>query len=160
MRLSPLDIRQQQFNLRMFRGLDPQEVDAFLDDVADDFESVLKEVALLREQLAAHEERARGLQDAEKTLRDTLVTTQRLAEDMKGQARRDADLLMREAALRGEKLLEDARAEEARIRAEINALRRTRRALLEDVRATLGRYERLVAGELAEEPERDAGAGA
>ena len=58
MRISPLDIRQQQFTVKMFRGFDSSEVDAFLDDVADDYEVVLKENALLKEQLATLEERS------------------------------------------------------------------------------------------------------
>src|SRR2546430_502152 len=61
MRISPLDIRQQQFTVKMLRGFDKHEVDAFLDDVADDYEAVLRENALLKEQLATLEERSRGL---------------------------------------------------------------------------------------------------
>src|SRR5437867_3780249 len=45
MRITPHDIRQQQFSSKMFKGYDPQEVDAFLDDVAEDYEAVLKEAA-------------------------------------------------------------------------------------------------------------------
>jgi cell division initiation protein len=82
MRISPNDIRQQQFTVRVFRGFDPQEVDAFLEDVADDYEALLKESQLLREQVAAQEERSRGVMDLERTLQDTLVTTQRLADDL------------------------------------------------------------------------------
>src|SRR5229473_2767108 len=57
MRITPLDVRQQQFTVRMFRGFDVQEVDAFLQDVAEDYETILKENALLKEQLAVLEER-------------------------------------------------------------------------------------------------------
>jgi cell division initiation protein len=160
MRLSPLDIRQQQFTVRMFRGLDPQEVDAFLADVAEDFESVLKENALLKEQLAGHEERARGLTEIEKTLRDTLVTTQKLADDMKANARRDAELLLREAELRGEKLLEEVRGEEARITSEIRTLRRTRQQFLEDLRATVEMYQRVLESELGRGGSAPEGGGA
>src|SRR5215510_1038753 len=116
MRLSPVDIRQQQFATKMFRGFDPQEVDAFLEDVAEDYENTLRENATLREQVAAYEERTRGLGETERTLKDTLVTTQRVAEEMKEGAKRDAQLLLREATLNGEKLVEDARAEEAKLR--------------------------------------------
>jgi cell division initiation protein len=148
MRLSPLDIRQQQFTVRMFRGLDPQEVDAFLEDVAEDYESILKENTLLKEQLTTHEERSRSIGDVERTLKDTLVTTQKLAEEMKEAARRDAQLILREAEVRSEKLLEEARIEEARLRADISALRRVHRQVVEDLRATLGRYERVFADDL------------
>ena len=159
MRLTPLDIRQQQFTVRMFRGLDPQEVDAFLEDVAEDYESVLKENGLLREQLSALEERGRGLVEREKALQDTLLATQRLAEEMKESARREAQLIMREAELRGDKFVEDLRAEEGRIRTEINELKRARRQVTEDLRAALERYHRIFAADLAGHGENQAADG-
>ena len=56
MRITPMDIRQQQFTVRMFRGFDVQEVDTFLEDVAQDYEALIKENALLKEQLQVLEE--------------------------------------------------------------------------------------------------------
>ncbi len=153
MRLTPMDIRQQQFAVR-FRGFDRQEVDAFLADVAEDYEALVKENTLLNEQLTLLEERSRGIERQEKLLQETLLTTQRLADEMKENAKREAQLLVREAELEGDKLLEEARAEEAKIKAEILALKRTRRQLAEGLRVTLDMYQRLVAEELG-----DAGAG-
>jgi cell division initiation protein len=150
MRLSPVDIRQQQFTMKMFRGFDPQEVDTFLDDVAEDFESLLRENAALKEQLGSYAERSRGLSETEKTLKDTLVTTQRLAEEMKESAKRDAQLLLREATLNGEKLVDEARSEEAKLRVEVQALKRLRRQLIEELRATVERYERTLAADLGD----------
>jgi cell division initiation protein len=148
MRLSPLDIRQQQFNVRMFRGLDPHEVDAFLEDVAEDYESIMKENALLKEQLSAFEERSRATADLEKTLQDTLVSTQKVTDEMKANAKREVELMLREAKLTGEKILEEARAEEARIVSEMKTIKRTRRQLAEDLRATLAQYQRMFTGDL------------
>jgi cell division initiation protein len=161
MRISPHDIRQQQFTVRMFRGFEPNEVEAFLASVADDYEMLLKEVQSLREQRAAQDERQRGVLELEKTLQDTLLTTQRLVDEMKTTARREsdeirsagrheADLIVREAELRGEKAVEMARAEEARIRVDIQALKRIRRQLVEDFAATLDRYQRLLGAESLE----------
>jgi cell division initiation protein len=155
MRITPHDIRQQQFTVRMFRGFDPQEVDAFLEDVAEDYETLLKESQQLKEQLAAQEERQRGVLDLERTLQDTLVTTQRLADEVKASARRESEdvraaarheseLIVREAELRGEKAMEAARAEEARIRSDIQALKRIHSQLVGDLAATLDRYRRLL----------------
>src|SRR3989441_10312210 len=64
---------------------------------------------------------------------------------------------MREAELRGEKVVEGARSEEAKIRSEIQSLRRVRRQLVEDLRSTLESYYRMMAadfGEDAGEPKR------
>lgn len=156
MRITPHDIRQQQFTSKMLKGYDPHEVDAFLDDVAEDYESVLKETALLREQMTAIEERSRGVNEREKSLQETLVTTQRLAEEMKAAARREGELIVREAELRAEKVLEAVRGEEARIRTEIHALRRMRRQVFEEMTSTLQRYQRLVSAEdVADAPDDD-----
>jgi len=151
MRITPVDIRQQQFSTRMFRGYDVQEVDAFLDEVAEDYEHLVKENALLKEQLAALEERMRGIEDRERMLQETLVTTQRLTEEMKEAAKREAQLVIREAELQREKLMEAAREEEAKVRNEVQALHRLRRQLYEGLRATIEMYERLIAEELARE---------
>jgi len=155
MRITPHDIRQQQFTVRMFRGFDPSEVDAFLEDVADDYEGLLKENALLKEQIAASEERSRGVVEREKNLHDVMVTTQRLVDDMKSAAKREAELIVREAELRGEKAVEAARGEEAKIRVEIQTLKRMRRQLVEELGSTMERYQRMLTREMEEADGRD-----
>jgi cell division initiation protein len=144
MRVTPADIRQQSFTVR-FRGFDPQEVDAFLEDVAEDLETALKENALLREKLAAMEERTKGVAEREKLLQETLVTTHRVAEEMKESARRELEMHLREGELQREKLLEAARVEEAQIKSEVQTLKRTRRQMVEELRATLDTYQRWIA---------------
>jgi cell division initiation protein len=143
-----MDIRQQQFTVRMFRGFDVQEVDTFLEDLAADYETLLKENALLKEQLQALEDRSRGLEDRERVLQETLVTSQRVVDEMKDAARREANLVMREAELKQEKIVEAARATEATIHADVAALKRMRRQLAESLRSTVEMYQRLVDQEL------------
>ena len=155
MRLSPADIRQQQFTERMLRGFDRDEVDRFLDQVAEDYESVIKENALLKEQLAAFEERSRSTSELERTLQDTLVTTQRLTDEMKANTKRETALMLREAELNAEKIVEEARADEARIVTEVKQFKRTRRQLVEDLRATLTQYQRLFSADLAAMQQED-----
>ena len=162
MRITPMDIRQQQFTVRMFRGFDVQEVDTFLEDLAADYEALLKENSLLKEQLQALEERTRGLEDREKVLQETLMTTQRVVEEMKENARREASLLVREAELQSEKIVDAARASEAMIQNEIVQLKRTRRQLAEALRSTVDMYQRLLEQDLkadANPDAKDAGGG-
>ena len=108
MRMTATDIRQQQFAVRLFRGFDPQEVDAFLEEMADDFDELSRENALLKEQLLQLEEKSRGVEGREKTLQETLVTTQKIAEEFKENSRREAELVLREAHLRAEKFMLEA----------------------------------------------------
>lgn len=157
MRITPMDIRQQQFTVRMFRGFDVQEVDTFLEDLAADYETLLKENSLLKEQLQTLEDRARGLEDRERVLQETLVTTQKVMEGMKESARREAALVVREAELKGEKVVEAARTAEASIQAEVEALKRMRRQLAESVRSTVDMYQRLLDQELRAEAKDEEG---
>ena len=75
------------------------------------------------------------------------TTARREADEIRAAARREAELIVREAELRGEKGVEAARAEEASIRVDIQALKRIRRQLVEDMDATLDRYRRLLGAE-------------
>ena len=144
MRITPMDIRQQQFTVKMFRGFDTQEVDTFLEDLAADYEALLKENSLLKEQLQALEERMRGLEEREKVLQETLVTTQRLVEEMKDQARREASVIIREAEVQADRIIEASRTAEGNLQSEIIALKRTRRQLAEGLRSTVEMYQRLL----------------
>lgn len=154
MRMTPMEIRQQQFDTQFFRGCDVRQVDAYLNNVADDYEELMKENSLLKEQLSTLEDRLRGVEDREKLLQETLVTAQRLTEELKESAKRDAELIVREAELQAEKLLEAARAEEAKIKEEVLTLRRTRRQVVEGIRSTVEGFQRLVAEELRDEGSR------
>ena len=158
MRITPMDIRQQQFTVRMFRGFDVQEVDTFLEDLAADYEALLKENSLLKEQLQALEERTRGLEEREKVLQETLVTTQRLVEEMKDQARREAAVIIREAEVQADRIIEASRTAEGNLQSEIIALKRTRRQLAEGLRSTVEMYQRLLEQDLKaaveDEPEK------
>ena len=144
MRLTPLDIRQQQFTVRMFRGLDPHEVDAFLEDVAEDYETLLKENALLKEQLAALEERSRGLADREKALQETPVHHPAAGRGDEGQRpARGPDHRARGRAPGREVRGGRARRGGAHPRRHPRP-QAGRRQLVEDLRTTLERYQRLL----------------
>lgn len=145
MRLTPMDIRQQQFQQTRFRrGLDPEEVDAFLDEVADGWDELVKENNLLKDQLATVEDRLKGLEVRETALQETLVTTQKMAEEFRDSSRRAADIVLREAQLQAEKLLEDKRQEQTQLHADIAALKQLKRQTGEELLATLRMHQRLV----------------
>ena len=53
MRVTPLDIIQKQFTANR-RGYEPDEVRAFLEEIRETMEDLLKENQRLREQIARH----------------------------------------------------------------------------------------------------------
>ncbi len=150
MRVTPMDIRQQQFHRKSFRGYDREEVEGFLEEVASDYEELVRENDLLKEQLAALEERVRGMEEEERLLRETLLAAQKLAEEYKEQARKSAELIVREAEQMAEHVMEAARAEEARIKNEILALKRQRRHIGDGLRATLEQYGKMIEADFAD----------
>ncbi len=150
MRLSAMDIRQQQFAVKLFRGFDPQEVDAFLEEVADDWEELVRENNLLKDQLATLEEQKKATDEQNKSLQQTLIVAQKMAEEFRESSKRAADIVLREAQLQAEKLLEESRQEQARLSGEVAALKQQRRQVAEELLATLRMHQRLVEQKLAD----------
>ena len=143
MKMTPLDIQQQQFRVR-FRGFDMVEVDNFLDLLANEFEELLKENSQIREEDRRKLERINQLEAGEKELRDTLVGVQRITEEMKNNARKEGELIIEEAKLNARKILEAAQTQALQIEAEINQLKRQRAEFDASLRATVEMHWRLL----------------
>jgi cell division initiation protein len=107
MRISPMDMRQQRFKTAM-RGYDRTEVVAFLTEAADDYEQAMREIDRLRADLMRTEALLAEHRDRESNLRNTLLTAQRLSEEMKDSAQNEAKLIVREAQGRADALLQKA----------------------------------------------------
>ncbi len=143
MKISPLDIRQKQFHLR-WRGFDINEVDAFLEEVMGEMETVVRETHTLREELEKRDRELAVLREGETTLKQTLLTTQQLIDELKSQARREADLIIREAELKAEAVVEQANQRSVSIMGELSDLKRQKAMFLEKLRGLLDLHYRLL----------------
>ena len=143
MKTTPLDIQQQQFRVR-FRGFDMVEVDNFLDLLANEFEEVLKENNQLREEDRRKLARINELEAEEKELRNTLVSAQRIVEEMKNNARKEADLIIEEAKGRAQKIIESTQSQALQVEAEINHLKRQRAQFEASLKATIEMHLKLL----------------
>src|SRR6188472_3829282 len=94
MRIAPLDLRQQRFRTAL-RGFDRTEVVAFLTEAADDYEHALREIDRLRQDLLRMEALLSEHRDREANLRNTLLTAQRLADEVKTAAENEAKMIVR-----------------------------------------------------------------
>jgi cell division initiation protein len=126
MRISPMDMRQQRFR-SAFRGYDRTDVVAFLTEAADDYEHAMREIDRLRGDLMRVEVLLADHRQRENTLRDTLVTAQRVSDDMKETAQNEAKLIVREAQGRADLLLQKAQGRLEEIDRDINELKLRRR---------------------------------
>ena len=136
MKVSPLDLRQQRFRTA-FRGFDRAEVTALLHEVAEEYESALLEVDRLRQDLARMEERLNEHREQEKNLRSTLMTAQKLADDIKLTAEHQAQGLIKEAEARSDLLLQKTQARLEDVQREIDGLRLKRRDVEASIEATI-----------------------
>ena len=143
MRITPLDIQQMRFKV-VFRGYDRKEVDASLDTLMTEFESLVRENNDLREKMASTEIQIMDLRKKEGTLNATLMKAQELVADMKVNAQKEADLVMKEAELRAEEMSKEAREEAARLRREIRDLRREKSLVIQKIRASLKTFEHVL----------------
>jgi cell division initiation protein len=125
MKITPLDIQQQKFKLK-FRGFDPQEVDLFLEQIADAFESLLRENEKLREEISRLENESLGYKNREDTFKRALLNSQKVLEQMKENARNSAELIIAEAEVKAEKILNKAHNRLAQLHEDIAELKRQR----------------------------------
>jgi len=126
MKIAPLDLRQQRFKTS-FRGFDKSDVAAFLTEAADDYEQALREIDRLRQDTARLEAVLGDHREREITLRNTLLTAQKLADEVRETAREEAKLIVREAEARAGAILERAQTRAAEIERDITELRLRRR---------------------------------
>ena len=136
MKVTPLDLRQQRFR-KAFRGFDPEEVTSLLNEVAEEYESALLEVDRLRQELVKMEARLNEHREHEKNLRNTLMTAQKLAEDIKVTAEHQAESIIKEAEGRSDLLLHKAQARLEDVQREIDGLRLKRRDVETSIEATI-----------------------
>jgi cell division initiation protein len=124
MKISPIDIQQQQFKGKMFGGLSPEDVDTFLQLVAREMEDLIRENSDIKEQYRKAVANEEEVAQREKDLRETLLAAQRIIEEMKANAQKEASLLIAEAEINAEKLLMDAENRLSQTKNEIQELRR------------------------------------
>ena len=107
MKLTPLDIHHKEFG-HSLRGYNEEQVDSFLDEVADEFERLFKENIDLSERFDEANERVRSYQAMEATLQNTMVAATRSAEDIQAKARNEADMTLRDAELKAKEIIHNA----------------------------------------------------
>lgn len=131
MRLTPLDIRKQEFAQR-FRGYEPEEVDTFLDLIAEDVEKLLADRNQLADKVASLESQLNEFRVIEKSLRDALVMAEKMQTEANESAQRRADGLMREAEIKAQGIVGEG---ETRCREILGEAENRRRSLIMELEA-------------------------
>ncbi len=136
--LTPLDVRRYDFG-RALRGYDPERVDQFREQVAEELERLTRLNQELEAKAKGFHEQLRAFRERDKALNDALVSAQQLRSEIAEQAEREGQLVVREARADGERLLDQARSELRQLEQQLVTLQRTRRAYVAQFRALIDR---------------------
>ncbi len=145
MKISPLDIQQQQFKGKMFGGLDPDDVDSFLQMVASEMEDLIRENTDIKDQLRRYSSEVEAMKEREGDLRETMLAAQKITEEMKANSQKEATLLIAEAEMNAEKILDNANRKLAELNSQIQELRREKVQFTTGFKALLDSHARMIA---------------
>ena len=137
MPLTPVEIRHVELKRAWLRGYRRRPVDQLLEEIADSFEQVWRERADLRDEIEELESELTRQKEIEGALRNTLLTAERMADDVRAQARREADVIVSEARATARDIVSGAEHERERIHGEIRRLRTLEVGVRADYRAFL-----------------------
>jgi cell division initiation protein len=110
--LTPLDVRKKRNDFRKgMRGYDTQEVDDFLEMVAERLEALVRENLQLKDRSQSLEQQVASQTEREEAVRDALVTAQGLRTEIREQAQREADKVVEDARTEARRMVAEAEAE-------------------------------------------------
>jgi cell division initiation protein len=136
MSLTPVEIRHVKLGRRPL-GYDRKATDELLANVVTSFEDVWRERGDLRDELEEIEHELARQKEIEGALRTTLLSAERMADDVRTQARREADVIISEARATARDIVSGAQSERERINGEIRRLRALELDVKADYRAFL-----------------------
>jgi cell division initiation protein len=136
MKLTPLDVRKQEFK-KVMRGYDQVEVDTFMDMVAADLEDAIKQQKETRDRIVELETQLKDYRQIEKTLQQTLLQAQEATGRTYESARREAELIIKEAESKAARIIEQANTDYSRVSNELTRLNARKESLIGRLRVLL-----------------------
>lgn len=150
--LTPLDVRKKRGDIpRVMRGYDPEEVDTFLEIVADRMEDLVKENMRLQDRSQRLEDQVEALRGRENAVHEALVTAQELSSEIGEQAKREARIYRRETEAEIRRLEEAVEARIERSLREADQLLEERREAIRELERMRTRFLRSIRGLLEKE---------
>ena len=134
--LTPMDIHNKEFK-KGFRGYAEEDVDAFMESLATDYEKVYREYCELKERCESLQDKLAQYEKMEATMNSTLMLAQQTAENVKVAARKEAELIFQEAENKKKQMVDETsinmqttQQEMDNLKAQVNAFRAKCKAIL------------------------------
>lgn len=119
----PNDIKNKQFS-KSFSGYKMEEVDVFLDAVAQDYTKMLTDNAELIKKIEVVVAKLEEYRTNEESISNALLNAQKINEQVIREGKNKADLIIREATFKAERLIKNAKNEVDREQETLEALRK------------------------------------
>jgi cell division initiation protein len=143
MRISPIDIQKKEFKTRLM-GYEKEGVDRFLESLAEELERLRRQIADLREELALNKTALTEMREREATLKETLLTTQKVTDELRATARREVDVLIADAELKAERVVRNAEDRRVQLIEEIQEIKRQKIDFETSLRCLLEKHVRML----------------
>jgi cell division initiation protein len=134
MRVTPLQIKRQEFSKKL-RGFDPEEVQDFLDKIAQTFEEVTAENDALKKQVEESSAQLAEYRRIEKNLQETLLKAQENSSKAIESTKKQSGLMMKEAEIKAQQIIDKAKEQANDVRNSIIQLREERDLIIARVKA-------------------------
>jgi len=144
--ISKIDLLNRKFSKRMW-GYAPDEVDQLMAEVAEMLGAVAEERKALIKKVRRMEQSVEEFRQRDETLRDTLMSTQKMVDDIKGGAQREAQLIVDEARAKAEGMVQQGHNRLAQLYEDIENLKRQRSQFEIQLRGLLETHLRILDAE-------------
>lgn len=143
MKLTSLDIHHKEFR-HSLRGYAEDEVDKFLDEVADEFERLLKENIDLSEQLQAAQARLRDFEIKESAVNNAIIAAQTAADEMRNKAAIEAETVLKDAEIKAKEIIHNALARKQQVAAELVRIKQAEEEFRANFKSVLEQHQRSI----------------
>jgi cell division initiation protein len=152
MKISPMEIQRQVFAVR-WRGFDRDEVRTYLAFVAEELATLQRERDQLSQELQSVKAVVEDYKHRESILKNTLLTAQRVSEEIRENARRHAEGIVKESEIQADRVIELAQNRARQVERDLVDLRLQRQTVRSEMRSFLERMAALL--EIQEEAETE-----
>jgi cell division initiation protein len=154
MKFSPYNIKNQEFN-KALRGFDKDEVQLFLEKLADEFEKLNVENETLKKELEEATFKINEFKKIEKNLQDTLLRAHNSSSRAVESARKQSGLMLKEAEIKAQQLIDKAKESADEIRNSVLNLREEKNVIIAKLKTLINSQASLLSSEVHEtkEPE-------
>ena len=111
MALTPLDIHHKEFKPARFGGYKEEEVDSFLDQIADELEKFIQENVDLKQQIEHSRKRLSEFEEMQTSLQSALLAASKSAEAVKEQAKQESEMMLSQARETADSITRSSREE-------------------------------------------------